>query len=421
MEIIAGKSELQVFNIPAKQLVVQDGAFVDYLPLTVLDQTTTSLDFLIQASDVDYLDLNDSYLYVRFKVVQGDGKDLDATSECKPVNYLMCALFSDVKLYLNDTLIEGGGGDTYPYKAVIESIFNFNEDSKRIQLLSAGFSDDANERKKWIAQSRTCELVGALRLNFFSQPKYILPNVKMRLELTMNKDAFSLIVPKADAAGNASIRMLAARLYVRRVRVNDSVRIGHKDGLQLQNAIYPYVRAEVITSAIPQQSHYYTKDNLFGHSQMPKFVVLGLVKSAAYKGSYDSDPFMFNSFDVQSIGLYRDGESVPCRRIYEQKFDDNLFTDTYFRSILLNTQHYNSNQNNGIRMEDFRPDGGYTFYTFNLAPDFDMFQTQQISDGNLRLDIKFSKPNKEAINVIAYALYDDVVQITEEYKVIKQQ
>jgi len=396
MMTMAGKSELQLFNQPLKQVVVSNASFVDYLSVTALGDGVTSIDFNIQGSDIDYLDLNDTYLYLKLQVVNDDGSNLDSASKCAPINYMINAIFSDVQLYLNEKLIEGGN-HVYAYKSVIESIFQFNEDAKRIQLLTGGFSDDRDEREKWIKGSRMFELVGALRLDFFSQPKYMLPQINMRVQCTLK----------------------AARLNVKRAKVDAAVRLGHELGLRTKNAIYPYARSEVVVTTIGPQSHYFTKDNLFGHSQMPKFVVLGLVTNEAFKGSYSKDPYDFATFSVTSLGLYRDGEPVPNRRIYETNFDQGLITESYFRSIILNTQHFNTNLNNGIRMEDWKKDGGLTFYTFNLAPDFEMGNYQQIADGNLRLEIRFKKAIAEAINVVVYALFDDILQITRDRAVIK--
>ena len=48
-----------------------------------------------------------------------------------------------------------------------------------------------------------------------------------------------------------------------------------------------------------------------------------------------------------------------------------------------------------------------------------MTQVQQANDGNLRLDIKFTKPLAEPINVIVYATFDAELQITKDKEVIR--
>ena len=93
------------------------------------------------------------------------------------------------------------------------------------------------------------------------------------------------------------------------------------------------------------------------------------------------------------------------------------FTDAYVRSILQNTQMLNTNNNNGIDMKDFS-ENGYTFFTFNLAPNFDMNQVKIPRDANFRLGMRFSEALKHSINVIAYAIYDAKVQITGDRHII---
>jgi len=68
-------------------------------------------------------------------------------------------------------------------------------------------------------------------------------------------------------------------------------------------------------------------------------------------------------------------------------------------------------------MDDFSKNG-YAFFTFNLTPDFDMNQVQQARDANLRLDMTFAETLKDAINVIAYGIFDAKIEITGKHQVI---
>ena len=101
----------------------------------------------------------------------------------------MNALFKDVSLYLNDVKIEGGQG-VYPYKTTIETIFGFNRDTKFYQVKAMGLDEESAKRREWIAKSKTAELVGALRLDFFNQPKYLLPGVKVGIRLERKTSRF---------------------------------------------------------------------------------------------------------------------------------------------------------------------------------------------------------------------------------------
>ena len=407
------KSELMIFNEEHPQVVIESANIVDVLPQTSLAENANTIEFNIIGSDVEYLDLNDTLLYLRLKITTSDGKNLtDAAATC-PANFLMNALFKDVTLSLNDTIIEGGT-QMYPYKSTIASIFGFNKSTRQIQLESMGYLDNPEDRKKLIGKSRIVELCGALRLDFLNQPKYLIPGVNVRITLTRSDDRFAFTA----GAGAAAIKLLHAKLYVRRVRVSPSVLRGHEVGLTKKNAVYPYNRSQVVSYTIPQGSHSHFRDNVFSSSLLPKFVVVGFVSASGFNGSeMDSDPFGFTHFDIQSIGLFRDGQSLPYREIYEPNFSNDLYLREYMKSIIHNTQHLNTNFNNGITLKDFSS-GNYCFFTFNLTPDFDMLQTQMPRDGNLRLEIRFRTQLKEPINVIVYGTFDTHIQINKQREIV---
>jgi hypothetical protein len=277
-----------------------------------------------------------------------------------------------------------------------------------------GYVKEDDSRKQLIAKSRICELAGALRLDFFNQPKYLLPGVNVKVSLHGSKDSFAFL----NGAGNPAIHIKAAKLYARRVRVSPSVLKGHEIGLHKKNVIYPYTRSQVATYTVAAGSHSHFRDNIFSTPLLPKFVVVAMVKSEAFTGSSVAiDPFDFNNFNVQSVGLFRDGQSLPYRELYQPNFTNKIYLRDYMSSIIHNTQHMNTNLNNGITLEDFA-DGKYCFFTFNLTPDFDINQRQMSRDANLRLEIKFRTPLVQAINVIVYGTFDTQIQITRDREVI---
>ena len=106
-----------------------------------------------------------------------------------------------------------------------------------------GLDEESTKRKEWIAKSKTAELVGALPLDFFNQPKYLLPGVKVGIRLERHHNSFALHGGGSEAS---KFIILDAKLYVRRVRVAPEVLLAHEDGLLKKNAIYPYMRGYVI-------------------------------------------------------------------------------------------------------------------------------------------------------------------------------
>ena len=412
--MICGKTELCIFDDAPAQTMVESATFADIHPTTLIEgKNVNNIEFMINGSETEYLDLNDTMIYLKLQVRNKDGSSLAAPAVTTPANYMLNSLFSDASLSLNDTVVEGGDR-LYAYKSTIETIFNFSEDTKRIQLEYAGYSEDKDVRKLWIKESREFELTGALRFYFFNQPKYLLPGVNVRIQLQRSKAAFSLV----DQNNAPFIDLQKAILYVRRVKVNTALSLGHQLGLIKANAVYPITKSQVITYTISTGSMSYFKDNIFSSLRLPKFVVVGFVSAKAFAGAFAESPFNFQHFDVNSVGLLCDGQSVPFRNVYEPNLADGQFTREYQISMLHNTEHFNTNKNNGISMKMFA-DGGYCLFSFNLTPDFNMTTVQAPRDGNLRLDVKFATPLANAINVIIYGIFYSSLQIGKSKQVIK--
>lgn len=174
---------------------------------------------------------------------------------------------------------------------------------------------------------------------------------------------------------------------------------------------------ECLTYTVPQGSHSYIQENLF-RGNVPKFAVVALVDNAAFNGSYQMNPFDFDHFNVNFVGLYCDGQALPYRTGYRPNFEKNLVAREYFMSIIQNMEHMRKNVNNGITLEDFI-DNGKTLFTFNLTPDFCMNQGQPPRKGNMRLELGFSQSLKTTINVIILGVFDTAIQITKNRRIIR--
>jgi len=229
------KTELSLFDPPLTQVTMERAVWVDVYPLTSLDGNGP-IEFSFMGTQDEYLDLNDTVLYVKMKVTKKDGTVLGATAHATPANLTLAALFSDISLTLNDTVIEGGHF-LHPYKAIMSSLLQFDESMKSTQLLLAGYHDTDATRKTWIAASAVHEFMGPLHLDMFAQSKYLLPGINVRIKMTRSKEDF--VIMNNAVKGDVKIVLEKACLYVRRVKVNPIVLTAHEDGLEkVGNAIY---------------------------------------------------------------------------------------------------------------------------------------------------------------------------------------
>ena len=140
------KSELDLFSVPPTQTSIENGTWVEYHPISTIADGTP-IEFEIPGNGEDYLDLANTYLYVQAKIVQANGNNLDADTRVAPVNLFLHSLFSEVDISLNATPITSST-NTYPYRAIIETLLSYGQDVKESQLTSALFYKD--EAGKWM-------------------------------------------------------------------------------------------------------------------------------------------------------------------------------------------------------------------------------------------------------------------------------
>lgn len=402
------KTELCIFDSAFPQVVVDNGAFEEIFPInTITGKSAADIEFNIIGSNTDYLDLNDTLLFVSIKVLKEDETALVAADKCVPSDYLFHLLFKDIILSMNNEKIEGGNNH-YAHKALIETILNYNKDTKNTTLSSIGYASTDTISKAWIVPSVNFNMCGSIQLDFFDQPKYLIPGVNVHLRLQRNKPSFCL---KAEGV-KPIIQINDARLYIRRVKVEPSVLMGHQIGLNKRNAIYPIRKTEFVSFTISKGSSSFYKDQIFGDLRLPKFILVTFQSNAQYNGSYAEDCSVFKNLDLREITLSRNTE---YRESYTVNFADNYMT-AYVMSIVRNMGHLDKNLSCGITPTEFKDK--YPFFTFVLAPDFDIITTQLPKQGNLRLDIKFGTSLVEPANIIIYAVFDSEIQINKNRTVL---
>ena len=106
-------SALCIFDKPAVQTDIQRNNVVDYYPISSI-AGGGPIEFHFPGNSEEYIDLNDTKLYLKFKVTRADGKDIEAADKVGLNNLPIATLFQDVALTVGETQVEGGQM-TYPY------------------------------------------------------------------------------------------------------------------------------------------------------------------------------------------------------------------------------------------------------------------------------------------------------------------
>ncbi|KAL0152653.1 hypothetical protein M9458_052376 [Cirrhinus mrigala] len=126
-------------------------------------------------------------------------------------------------------------------------------------------------------------------------------------------------------------------------------------------------------------------------------------------GTYDKNPFAFKHYDLEFLAICVDGQQFPAKPLQPDFAGGSAVREFY--QLATATGRHLKNHALAINREDFLK--GYTLYAFNLTPDEDCGQhISLIKSGNIRLEARFKQPLPHTINLIVYAVFDSIVEVS---------
>ena len=380
------KSELDLFAVPPTQTSIDQGGWIEHQPITSLD-SGGPIEFVVPGAGDAYIDLANTYLLVRAKVIRGAGTDIADDTPVAPVNNWLHSLFSQVDVHLNDTLVTPSS-NTYPFRAYVETLLSYGAEAKKTQLTSQlWYKDTAGhmeatqenagnaglvERHRHIAGSRVVEMMGRLHVDLFMQDRFLINGVTVKIRLVRSKDAFSLM------AGGAN--------------PDNKVRI----------------------DSIPQGAMSSTHENLF-LGTLPKRIILWCVDNDALNGAFDKNPFHAKNNAINFLAVYVDGRQVPAKPL-QPNFETGQYVRSYVNLFSATGKHA-QDEGNELTRDDFG--NGYTFFGFDLTPDAcDGVCFHLVQKGNLRIEIHFAAALAQTVNVVVYGESEAVLEIDKNRNII---
>jgi len=312
----------------------------------------------------------------------------------------------------------------------LETLLTYGPSAKNSQLTSSLYYKDTatrlddcdphaaaankglKKRYNFFDNGGVVDMIGCIHSDMFFQEKFLPSDVGIRLRLVRNKNAFCLMSDVAQAA--FKIKIHDCKLFVRKIKLSPSVFVAHAKALEIGNAKYPIRRVICKTFTIPRGNLDFSQESLFS-GQLPTRLIIGCVDNDAYNGSYDKNPFNFKHYNLSQIKVYLDGQNQHIRPL-EPNYAVSQTVAAY-ASLFSGTGKLHRNEGNDISREDYS--GGYALYAFDLTPDLaedDHFNLSR--EGSVRLDLKFTTALPNTVNVIAYAEFENVIEIDRNRNVI---
>ena len=468
------KSEVDLFRVPPTQQSLERGRWIDYAPLSSVENANSAITFLIAGTD-EYIDLSKTILTVTGKITKKDGTsklDGNDQSNVAPVNNFLHSLFRQVDVYLNGKQVTPAMG-TYAYRSYIETLLNYDVSAKQSQFSSALYYKDTAgqmekagalaslktfsyqkpggnnnvgidasdklyvpesgnvgfaKRHQFIKNGNRFVLSGPIFSDIFMTDRLLLNMLDLQVVLNRSSDAFSIMEIGNSPAIEPKVQLTDVVLKVRKVKVDQSVSDGVESMLKQTPALYPIRRVECKILTIPANQPNTRQDNIFS-GIIPNSFVVGLVHVDATTGEYSKNPYNFQHFGVTSVSLTANGQEIPFKLLtlkypkdangkIDPANDTELDFDEAYNTLFSGTGKIYSNAGLDITREDYP--GGYALYAFDLTPDMcksaDYFNTVQ--RGSLTLALTFGESKDHAIGMVCYGDFENVIRIDSERNAI---
>ncbi|XP_064605839.1 uncharacterized protein F54H12.2-like [Liolophura sinensis] len=367
-------SEFDLWTLPPTDTSVREGRWDAYSPIASLSDVGP-VEFVITNADADtYLDLANTMLYVKAKILNGDGTAVAADKKVAPTNLWIQSMWRQVDVSLNDKLITPST-NMYPYRAYLETLLSYGKEAKKSQLSAAlWYADtpgkfdtmtDTNDgfvdRLECTAESRSVDMLGRLHCDMFLQHRHLLNSVTVRIRLTPAKDSFALM--SDEAAPGYKTRLEEVLIFVRKVKITSGVQLGHLKALAKAPAKYPIRRVLTKYFSVPRGHTLINEQNLFLGS-IPTRLVVGCVSNKAFDGDYTKNPFRFRHYYTNFVALYVGGRQIPTKPLTPD-FENENFIRTYM-NLFTHTGKAFHDEGNNIKRTTFAE--GHTLFCFDLTP-----------------------------------------------------
>ena len=416
---------LDLFSLPPNQVAILKQYYEDVRPISQY-HGLNPLSFELNLQGDVYTDLSRCKLYLKVRVLKPDGSKLGSDDPVSPVNLLFHALFSEIDVRMNGSLVHSAG--MYPYIAYFHCLLYEKESGRKSSLTeqlyypdNAGFFDETNPnggnfglytRHQFAKSSKVIEMAGPLLSDCLMLNRFLINGVKLGITLKRTSPKFCLMSSGGveTAAENYQVVIEDAFLRMYRLKVNPAILVAHSKLLKTMTAKYPFTKRSIKCCNVPPNQTVFHWDHIT-ESPLPNFVIVAFCSNEGVVGSYGHSPWNFLNGYVRQISLHVNGVSVPADPI--DVFYDNDGTEGE-RSLQVFDRFFDKLTGRFIDVDRRDVKKGYAIYIFNLDPDFsEGIQFPLLKSGEMSLNVRLGTPLTEGATCILYAERYGMMELDE--------
>jgi hypothetical protein len=416
---IRGNADLG--HVPPLDITSISSDYFKIFPQSNIKDSNVPVQFAIGSSSSHVLDLENSFLYLRLKILKSDGNKLSATDLVAPTHDFFGSLFAGVEITINGYPVSSSGNH-YGYRHHIYNLLTHGTGYKSTILSEELYYPDKTPnvfrstendgfkiRQQMSALSAEFECIGTINEAIFKQQRYIPGSANLVITLRRSEPAFCLVAP--DSTKSYKIEFSEAIFYIKRHVLSPEVQNYHQKILDSSKRfLYPMRQALTRAFVIANGSQTHLSEVIF-RSRLPEFCILTFVKTDAYLGSYTESPFHMTDFGVQSIQFSLDGDKT----VYSNLDFNSGEKLTLMGYHTLHSALPNSTSDHGISRSDYT--NGSFAVCVPLMPNNHANRFQLERTGQLSVELKFHKSLTHSVTCIVMGVFSTKLEI-DNYGVI---
>jgi len=206
------------------------------------------------------------------------------------------------------------------------------------------------------------------------------------------------------------LKILDAQLLVNRNRPSPSLLLAYNIALgEGALASYNLTTVELKSFTFSSGAQSLSIDNAMLET-IPKGLLFIMVKNTEFLGSMTTNLYYFRRYDLSYFALNVNGRQIPTEVLF-LGMDHEKTSVIGYRTLFEVTNIHRSNS--GLQLIHDMYISGYFMLLFDLTPDRAASEghTSHPDNGNIRGELKFSKPLLEPITCIFYLEYDNSIRV----------
>lgn len=398
--------------------------FIEHLPISSHSEAGYT-EFNLTSPD--FIDLSRSRILVKCKVVCGDGTDMPVIAneagyatgkgDCFLVNNFIDSIFDKVEFSIQgQNLTNDIPNHMYPFKSYIDTLLSetkeenmarlFVKDApKSINACSVWKALDTNEdntkdsetikkRSKVIQKSREFQMIGSLGVDFCKQSKYLLNNMNISIKFWQSGAPFSLLSASTDV--NHKVKITDIRLILCHVKLTNELFLAVNESVKVHPVSYPFKKSIMKSYSIAKGMQSVTLNDIFS-GKCPDKIIIAMTTTKQFLGSYQSNPYFFQNFKLNEVGLYVNNVSLPGKPL-TLDFNSDAFKSN-FAEAFERLKSFTPIDNT-LNYEDFHR--GTTLIAMDLTNGESGDLLAPVREGQTRLELRFAEALSEPINILIY-------------------